>query len=217
MVLEGRVRSMRRRPSPIRSVGAALLVVALLGAGCADDGGPADEPTGSTSPTEEPTEEPTADPTEEPSQGPVAGSGAGIDPADGAAWCGAVTPEQLAAATGFEVAAVATDGDGVQTCTADLPGTELLVTWGSERTKKSFETYAASYDRPAGVYAPTASTLDGGQPVVVAPRPDSPAAFAGTVVDGRLVQVAVSGVVALDADSDDLGEVARQVLAVYFD
>jgi hypothetical protein len=209
MVLEGRVGSMRRRPSPIRSVGAALLVVALLGAGCADDGEPVDEPTSSTSTTEEPTEEP--------SQGPVAGSGAGIDPADGAAWCGAITAEQLAGATGYEVTEVASDGDGVQSCTADLPGSELLLTWGSEPTGKSFKQYAASYDRPAGVYAPTTITLDNGQPAVVAPRPDSPTAFAGTVADGRLVQVTVSGVVAMDADPDELADVATQVLAVYFD
>ena len=68
VVLEGRVRGMRRRPSPIQSVGAALLVV-LLSAGCADDSEPTDEP--STSATDEPTEEPTDEPTEEPTEEPV--------------------------------------------------------------------------------------------------------------------------------------------------
>ncbi|GAA5113359.1 hypothetical protein GCM10023339_17610 [Alloalcanivorax gelatiniphagus] len=206
---------MRRRASRLQSVGAALVVV-LLAAGCSDDTEP-DEPTTQSPSSDSPTGSPTEDPTEEPAEGPVAGTGAGIDPGDVKAWCGAVTPEQLSAATGFEVAGVASADAGVQSCTADLPGTELLLTWGSEPTKKSFEQYAAGYDRPAGVYAPTTTTLAGGQPVVVAPRPDSPTAFAGTVVDGRLVQVAVSGVVAVDADPDDLGEVASQVLAVYFD
>lgn len=205
--------SMRRRPSPCLSLGAALLI-GLLGAGCSGDTEPTeptDEPTTSQSPSE--SESPTVDATET----PVAGSGAAVDPADAAAWCGAITPEQLAGATGYEVAEVASDGEGVQACTADLPGSELLLTWGSEPTRKSFEQYAASYDRPAGVYAPTTITLDGGQPAVVAPRPDSPTAFAGTVADGRLVQVTVSGVAAMDADPDELADVATQVLAVYFD
>lgn len=203
---------MRRRPSPILSVGTAVLV-GLLSAGCADDETPADGPTSEPTPSSSESETPTTEPTET----PVAGAGAQIDPKDATAWCGAVTPEQLAGLTTYEVAGIDAAGTDVQTCTADLPDSELLITWGSEPTKKSFEQYAASFDRPVGVYAPSTITLDGGQPAVVAPRPASPTAYAGTVVDGQLFQVVVSGVTVLDADSDDLGEMARQVLAVYVD
>lgn len=212
MVREGRVRGMRRRPSPFLAVGAALLVV-LLSAGCADDTEPVDEPTSSASPSEEPTSD---EPTEEPAEGPVAGSGAEVDPADVEAWCGAVTPEQLAAATGFEVAAVETYGSGIGTCNADLPGSEITVSWGAEATKQSFERYAAGFDKPAGIYEPSDLTLDGGQPAVVALQPGVKAAFAGTVVDGQVTQVRVTALVAQDADPEELGEIARQVLAVYF-
>lgn len=201
-----------RRPSPIQSVGAALLVV-LLSAGCADDTEPVDEPTTSTSASDDPTSE---SPTDEPTEGPVAGSGADIDPADVEAWCGAVTPEQLAAATGYEVDAVETYGSGTGTCNADLPGSEVTLSWGAEATKQSFERYAAGYDKPAGVYEPSDITLDGGQPAVVALQPGVRAAFAGTVVDGQVTEVRVTALVAQDADPEELGQIAQQVLAVYF-
>lgn len=209
------MRGMRRRPSPIQSVGATLLVV-LLGAGCADDAEPTDDPTTSDSPSSEaPTEEPTQEPTEGSAEGPVAGAGAEIAPEDVEAWCGAVTPEQLAAATGYEVEAVETYGSGIQTCNADLPGSEVTLTWGAEATKQSYERYAAGFDKPAGVYEPTEVALGSGTPSVVAIQPGVRAAFAGTVVDGRLTQVRVTALVAQDADPEELGEIARQVLAVY--
>lgn len=204
---------MRRRPSPFLSVGAALLV-GLLATGCADDTEPTeptDEPTTSGSPSASDTPIPDATET------PVAGSGASIDPEDAEAWCGAVTPAQLAGATGVEVAAVESGGDGVQACGADVPDALRVIIWGSEPTRKTFDQYAASFERPAGVYEPSTITLDGGQPVVVAPRPGSPTAYAGTVVDGRLVQVVVNARVDLEEDSEELGEVARQILAVYVD
>lgn len=191
-----------------RAVGAALLV-GLLCAGCADD--PEPEEGGATA---EPTATTSDSPSETAAGTPIAGAGAEVDPTDAQAWCGAVTPEQLAALTGFEVSEVQADGDGVQTCGADLPGVELMITWGAEPTKKSFEQYAGSFDRPAGVRERTDITL-GDQPAVVATQETPPTAFAGTVVDGRLVQVLVTGVVATDADPADLGEKARQLLAVY--
>jgi hypothetical protein len=206
---------MRRGPSPLRSA-AATVLVCLLATACSDGSDADPEDGASTEPTTSASSE--ASESEEPAPGPlVAGSGAGIDPANADAWCGAITPEQLTGLLGVEVAAVDPSGAGVQQCTADLPGSGYLVTWGAERTGKSFERYAAGFDRPPGVHDPRTITLDGGKPAVLAPRPESPTAFAGTVVDGRLVQVAISGVVATDADSEELAEMAGQILAVYVD
>lgn len=205
---------MRRRPAPILSLGAALLV-ALLGAGCADGTEPVDEPSTSAS-SGTPTDEPTQEPAEEPAEGPVAGAGADIDPADVEAWCGAITPEQLSAATGYEVVAIEPRGSGLTTCRADLAGSEVNVWWGAEPTERSFERFEASWDRPAGVYDPSTITLDSGQPAVVALQEVPPTAFAATVVDGSNVQALVSALVEQDADNEALAEVARQVLAVYF-
>ena len=205
---------MRHRPAALPSLAAALLV-GLLATGC---GGGEEDPTDgateapTTSASPEDTEPAGAEPID---GGPVAGAGADVDPSDPQAWCGAVTAEQLGALTAYEVADVYASGDGLQTCVADLPGNELLLTWGTEPTKKTFEQYAARFEKPAGVYEPTVVTLGGGQSAVVAPRPDTPTAFAGTVVDGRVVEVAVAGVVVQDADSDELAEMAKQVLAAY--
>ena len=207
---EGQHEAMRRRPSPLLSVGAAVLVALLTG--CADDSGPDAEPTSEPTTSESPSGSESPDAVET----PVAGSGADVDPADLTSWCGAITPAQVAGATGFEVAEVTGDGEGVQSCDADLPGAELLITWGSESTGKSFERYAAGFDRPAGVYESSEVTLDGGQPAVVALQDTARSAVAGTVVDGRLTQVAVIPVGLQDADPQELGEVARQMLAVYF-
>lgn len=146
-----------------------VLLVALLGAACG--GGSDTEPEGDVPATTEPAPEA--------AEGPVAGSGAGLDPADVEAWCAAVTPDQLAAATDVEVVAVEATGTTTTTCRADVPGSELDVWWGFEDTGKSFESYA------------------------------------GTVVDGRVVQALVSGVVLTDADPGELAEIAQQVLAVY--
>lgn len=186
----------------------ALLVVATVSAGC---GGEAD-PTGPEQPS---SQAPSSSATDGADELPVAGAGADVDPADAGAWCGAVTPAQLGGAAGFEVAAIRSDGAGVQSCTADLPGAELVITWGSEPTRKSFERYAAGFDRPAGVYDATDVTLASGQPAVVALQDSSTTAFAGTVADGRLIQVTVIAVAAQDADLSSLGEAAQQVLAVY--
>lgn len=188
------------RPAPLLSLGAALLVAVLGLASCADGGGPADEPTTQTSDAVET---------------PVAGSGAGIDPTDLGSWCGAITPEQLSGASGLEVADITSDGDGVQACTADLPGAELLITWGSETTTKSFERYAADFDRPAGLYEVTEVSLAGDQPAVVAVQDGVRTAFTGTVLDGRTTQVAVIAVADQDADTQELGDLAQQLLAVY--
>jgi hypothetical protein len=191
-----------------QALGTALLV-GLLCAGCADDPEPGGGGTAAPSPT-------TSDSPTDPAAGtPVAGSGADLDPSDPQSWCSAVTAAQLGALTDYEVADVYASGDGLQSCVADLPGNELLLTWGTEPTKKSFEQYAAGFDKPAGVYEPSVISLGEGQSAVVAPRPDTPTAFAGTVVDGRVVQVSVAGVVVQDADSDELAEMARQVLAAY--
>jgi hypothetical protein len=202
------------RPAALPSLAAALLV-GLLAAGCGGSeedraDGATEDPTASASPDDS---EPEA--TEPSGDTPVAGAGADVDPSDPQAWCGAVTADQLGALTDYEVVDVYASGDGLQTCVADLPGNELLLTWGTEPTKKSFEHYAAGFDKPAGVYEPTVVTLGEGRPAVLALRPDTPTAFAGTVVDGRVVQVSVAGVVVQDADSDELAEMARQVLAAY--
>lgn len=201
---------MRRRPAPLLSLVAAVLVTLL--AGCADDTEPVDEPTAST-PT---ADEPTSEATEETVEGPVAGAGAAIDPADVDAWCGAITPEQLSAATGYEVVAIEPRGSGLTTCRADVSGSEVDVWWGVEPTKKSFERFEASWERPAGVYDPSTITLDSGQPAVVALQEVPPTGFAATVVDGSNVQALVSALVEQDADPEVLADVAQQVLAVYF-
>lgn len=203
---------MRRRHSPLLSVGSALLVAVLGLAGCADDGEPADEPT--TEPTT--SESPSGSETPDAVETPVAGAGADIDPTDLGSWCGAITPEQLSGAAGVEVADITSVGDGVQACTADLPGVELTITWGSEPTKQSFDRYAASFERPAGVYETSDVTLDGGQPAVVAVQDGVRTAFAGTVLDGRTTQVAVIAVADQDSDPQQLGDLAQQLLAVYF-
>lgn len=206
---------MRRRPSPLRSAAAAVLVC-LLATACGGDadteeGAPAGPATSETSNTE-------PDGSQEPAPEPlVAGAGAGIDPADTAGWCGAVTPEQLSAATGYDVAAVDDFGQGLTTCDADLPGVELRISWGSEPTQKSFERYEAGFDRPADVYETSTTTLGDEQPAVVALQPGVRTAFAGTVADGRLTQVVVIAVAAQEADPVELGDIARQLLAVYVD
>ena len=207
------MRGMRRRPSPLQSVGAVLLV-AVLAAGCADDADADPEPT--TSSSDEPTNEPTEEPTEEPAEGPVAGSGAEIDPADVEAWCGAITPEQLSAATGYEVVAIEPRGSGLTTCRADLSGSEVDVWWGAEPSSRSFEKFEASWEKPAGVYDPTTISLDSEQPAVVALQEVPATAFAATVVEGSNVQARVSALVEQDADPGELSDIAQQVLAVYF-
>lgn len=199
-----------QRRSVAQRVGAALLV-GLLCAGCADDPEPEDVDT-----TSEP--EPSSEsPVETAVETPVAGSGADVDPADATAWCGAITPEQLAGLTGFEVEGVDDFGTGLTTCGGNLPGVDLRISWGGEPTRKSFEQLEASYAKPAGVYESSTVELDGGQEAVVALQPSVRTAFAGTVVDGRHTQVVVSAVAAQDADPAELGEMARQILAVYFD
>ena len=196
---------MRRRPSPIQSVGAALAVV-LLSAGCADDTEPTDEPTTSASDGRRPRSR----------RGPVAGSGADIDPADVDAWCGAITPEQLSAATGYDVVAIEPRGSGLTVCRAELSDLEVDIWWGAEPSRKSFEKFEASWEKPAGVYDASTVDLDSGQPAVIALQEVPPTAFAATVVDGSNVQARVSALAAQDADPEELAAIAQQVLAVYF-
>lgn len=203
---------MRRRASPLHPAAAAVLVCLLAtacGGGDADPEG--DEPTSSESSSPEPggSQEPAPEPL-------VAGSGAGIDPKDSDAWCGAITPQQLSAATGYDVVAIEPRGSGLTVCRADLAELEVDIWWGSERTRRSFEQFEASWEKPAGVYDPTTITLDGGQPAVVALQDVPPTAFAATVVDGSNVQARVSALVEQDADPADLATIAEQVLAVYF-
>lgn len=191
-----------------RSV-AALLLVSLVSTGCGGGSEPEDTPAVTDPPSSSSEEEGTGTP-----EGPVPGAGADIDPSDAEAWCGAVGAQQLAAASGWEVEAIDSYGTGVGTCSASLPDNEVSATWGSEETSKSFDRYAASFDKPAGTYEVTEVDL-GGQPALVALQPDATTAFAGTVEDGRLTQVVLVGLVDQDADPAELGEVARQVLAVY--
>lgn len=181
------------------------MLVCLLATACSDgsdvdpEGGASAEPT-------------TAEPAPEPL---VAGSGAGIDPGDTDAWCGAITPEQLSAATGYDVVAIELRGSGLTVCRAELAEPEVDIWWGSEGTGRSFEQLEASWERPAGVYDPTTITLGSGQPAVVALQDVPPTAFASTVVDGTNVQALVSALVEQDGDPADLATVAEQVLAVY--
>jgi hypothetical protein len=195
-----------------RSV-AALLLVGLVSTGCGGGSEPEETPTGTDSPSSpsSPTEEQTGT-----ADGPVPGAGADTDPSDAEAWCGAVSAQQLAAASGWEVEAIDSYGSGIGTCSASLPGNEVSVTWGSEETSKSFDRYAAGFDTPPGTYEVTDVDL-GGQPALVVLQPKATAAFAGTVEDGRLTEVRLIGLVDQDADPAELGEVARQVLAVYAD
>lgn len=204
---------MRRRPSPLRSAAAAVLVC-LLATACSG-GSDADPDDGE--PTTAETADPEASASEEPAPEPlVAGSGAGIDPGDTDAWCGAITPAQLSAATGYDVVAIEPRGSGLTVCRADLAELEVDIWWGSEGTARSFEQFEASWEKPAGVYDPTTITLDSGQPAVVALQDVPPTAFAATVVDGTNVQARVSALVEQDADPADLATIAEQVLAVYF-
>ena len=113
------------------------------------------------------------------------------------------------------VADVYSSGADLQTCVADLPGNELLLGWGAQPTEQSFEEYVARLEDGSGDLDAHPVELGDGRPAVVAWGPGAPSAFAGTVVDGRVVQVSVAGVVDQDADPEALGDMARQVLAVY--
>ncbi len=158
-----------------------------------------------------------AEPTETPADGPARRlPGADIDPADVDAWCGAITPEQLSAATGYDVVAIEPRGSGLTVCRAELSDLEVDIWWGAEHSRKSFEKFEASWEKPAGVYDASTVDLDSGQPAVIALQEIPPTAFAATVVDGSNVQARVSALAAQDADPEELATIAQQVLAVYF-
>lgn len=199
----------------------SVLIVAALSAGCTDDSDPAggSEET-SASPSQAPSEtaDETSDESETTGEGPVAGSGAALPPKRRTKWCGAVTADQLNALTGYEVARVRGDGrqPGLVACSAELPDLELQITWGSVPAKKSFEQYAATWDRPAGVFDVTDVELPNGQPAVVATQPVPETGHAGTVVDGQLIQVLVGEVIPDEGTTvEDLGAMAETILAVY--
>ena len=194
---------MRRHLSLSRTAG-ALVLVGLLGSACGSDTEPEDRAA---------EEAPSSDASVE--GGPVAGAGAGLDPEDVRSWCLAVTPEQLTALAGAEVADVHSSGDALQTCVANFPDNELLAGWGSEPTELSYDEYAEQLAALGEGQETESVTLGADQPALVAWSPDAPSAYAGTVVEGRIVQVSVSGVLDQDADPEGLGEMARQLLAVY--
>jgi hypothetical protein len=195
-----------RRGSSLPKAAGALLLVGLLSSACGSDADPEDRAA---------REDPSSDESVE--GGPVAGAGVGLDPEDVRSWCLAVTPEQLTAVTGAEVADVYSSGDALQTCVANFPGNELLAGWGTEPTKLSFDEYAEELAAQGEGLETETIRLGADQPALVAWSPDAPSAFAGTVADGRIMQVSVSGVLDQDADPEGLGEMARQVLAVYVD
>ncbi|QBX55105.1 hypothetical protein EXE58_06300 [Nocardioides seonyuensis] len=199
----------------------SLLLVGAMSAGCTDEPEPtegSDKSSASSSetPSETPSKSETPNEGETTGEGPVAGAGAGLSPENAKEWCGVITPEQLSALTGYEVTGVWGRREGVNTCSTELPGLELNITWGSEPTKKSFEQYAAGWDRPAGVFDVAEVELPNGRPAVVATQPVPETGHAGAVVDGRVIQVLVSEVIPDEASTvEDLGAMARQILAVY--
>ena len=187
----------------------SFLLVAAVSAGCTDAPEPIERSEDSSaSPSETPSGTP--DDSAGTGEGPVAGSGASLSPEDRATWCGVVTADQLSALTGYEVTEVRGEERGLRSCSAELPDLELQITWGSEPTGKTFEKYAAGWERPAGVYDVSEVELPGGQPAVVATQAVPQAGHAGTVLDGQVVQVLVAEVVPDDATTvDDLGDVAE--------
>ena len=190
----------------------SLLLAGAVSAGCTDAPEPIER-------TEEPSPSSSVTPDEggTTGAGPVAGSGAGLSPKNGKQWCSAVTADQLSALTGFEVTQVWGRTDGLNSCSTELPGLELMISWGSERTSESFEKYAAGWERPPGVFDVTELDLSGGRPAVLATQSaPQEAAYAGTVIDGRVVEVTVAEVIPGEETTlEHLGAVAEQILAVY--
>lgn len=197
-----------------RLLAAALVLTMALATGCttgADDDDPGDGGE-TTSPSPAPSEP------EPEGQGPVAGAGAQVSPEDLEAWCGAVTPDQLSALTGYEIEEVLATGARLDDCMAEPSGVELDLVWGSQPSSKSIDEYEALWSRPAGAYEVSRVALDSGTEVVLASQAAARTVRAGTIFEGRRIEVLV---MALEADEsvtlDDLGAMATQLVSVYVD
>lgn len=186
-----------------------LAFLSLLAVGCSGDD---TEPDGSMSPTANASSHGAAG-------GLVTGAGADVPPEDPAAWCAAVTPEQLTEATGFTVDSVipSTTVSGDLSCIAELPGVELQIVWYFKDSNETPEKYLASLKNPAGVFDVAPVELPSGAAGASATAETPVQARVGVIHDGGLVEATLSVVMPGDdtPTSAALAAVAEDLVAVY--